>query len=280
MSAVRALTAVLDPVEDAEMFALLHSMHVDEADEWLDDESTTHVPLDHEEAEDWEPPPPPPDEQAAGPSRSHPSGSDDDDNDDDDEGEEGEDDVYDADDDNGEEEGEGEDGDDEGKEEDDGGGHTDGVHAATSAADVFDDSSEEEEEVEVGVDEIAESHPTTSAVSNMDVCVLRAAFPHSQLTKEGSIGWRVQVTEKRGNRTKGTLQIRVSGHWFRLDDRDRILPITQTESIQEPPQLSASPSTPSSSSPSTPTPSASPSPSPSPSPLPSNLRSPSLVLSD
>ena len=60
----------------------------------------------------------------------------------------------------------------------------------------------------------------------MDVCVLPAAFPEAA-PLEGGIGWRGEVTGKRGSTAKGNQQVEVYGSWFSLKDPDRILPVVQ-----------------------------------------------------
>ena len=60
----------------------------------------------------------------------------------------------------------------------------------------------------------------------MDVCVLPAAFPKAAPPQDG-IGWRGEVTRKRGSTAKGNQQVEVYGSWFSLNDPDRILPVVQ-----------------------------------------------------
>ena len=84
-------------------------------------------------------------------------------------------------------------------------------------------------ELEVGESALAESHPPFAGIVGCDVCVLPAAFPNDAAPKSGMIGWRGEVTAKRGARSKGNEQIEVFGAGFTLYDRDRIVPVTQLE---------------------------------------------------
>ena len=88
-------------------------------------------------------------------------------------------------------------------------------------------------ELEVGKGYLAESHPPWGGRVGLDVCVLPASFPTCSLTETDSIGWRVEVTNKRGSQSKGTQQIEVSGAWFWFTDRSRILPIQLEEDKDE-----------------------------------------------
>ena len=69
-------------------------------------------------------------------------------------------------------------------------------------------------------------------IVGLDVCVLPAAFPRAPLS-EGMVGWRAEVTAKRGSQMKGTQQILAFGAWFSLSDTERILPIRQLEEGEE-----------------------------------------------
>ena len=84
-------------------------------------------------------------------------------------------------------------------------------------------------ELEVSKVDLVELHPAWDTIVGFDVCVLPTAFPEAALNKQGSVGWRASVTKKRGSKIKGTEQIEVCGHWFRLNDTSRILPVVQEE---------------------------------------------------
>ena len=43
------------------------------------------------------------------------------------------------------------------------------------------------------------------------------------------MGWRAEVTAKRGSKEKNTQQIKIYGAWFYLSDTERIVPIEQLE---------------------------------------------------
>ena len=77
-------------------------------------------------------------------------------------------------------------------------------------------------ELEVGESALAESHPPFAGIVGCDVCVLPAAFPNDAAPKIGMIGWRGEVTAKRGARSKGNEQIEVFGAWTTQDRLRRV----------------------------------------------------------
>ena len=70
-----------------------------------------------------------------------------------------------------------------------------------------------------------------AALVGSDVCILPAAFEGFPL-REGSIGWRGQVTAKRGGGL-AKAQVEIFGTYFSLLDRSKILPIVQPEEEEE-----------------------------------------------
>ena len=66
-------------------------------------------------------------------------------------------------------------------------------------------------------------------ITSSDVCVLPAAFPKAHAVAEGKVGWRCEVTAKRGSVAQNNHQIKVHGAWFSINDTDRIRPITQLQ---------------------------------------------------
>ena len=82
-----------------------------------------------------------------------------------------------------------------------------------------------------GSKELAEQHLPYAALVGSDVCILPAAFEGFPL-REGSIGWRGQVTAKRGGGL-AKAQVEIFGTYFSLLDRSKILPIVQPEEEEE-----------------------------------------------
>ena len=59
---------------------------------------------------------------------------------------------------------------------------------------------------------------------------MAGAWPEVELSKEGSIGWRAEITNRRGKFSRsGRIEIEVFGTWFALLDRDSILPVEQED---------------------------------------------------
>ena len=83
------------------------------------------------------------------------------------------------------------------------------------------------DEVAVAAEQLDVTHPAWAGIVGLDVCVLPEAFPHAPPPGEGMVGWRGEVTKKRGSASKGTQQIQVYGAWFSLNDSARIRPIQQ-----------------------------------------------------
>ena len=99
-----------------------------------------------------------------------------------------------------------------------------GAAVATEAAVAEEDWTE----LEVGLEELAEKHLPIAVLAGSDVCVLPAAFPGFELKTPGAIGWRGEVTRRRGG-GKVAVQVQVFGSWFELLDRRRICAIEQVE---------------------------------------------------
>jgi hypothetical protein len=104
------------------------------------------------------------------------------------------------------------------------------VATATAAA-AEEEKEEDWTELEVGSDELAEDHLPFAGLVGSDVCVLPLAFPGEELKMPGAIGWRGEVTGKRGGGR--SVQVRVFGAWLELYDARRICAIEQVESGQE-----------------------------------------------
>ena len=83
----------------------------------------------------------------------------------------------------------------------------------------------------MGSEELAEEHLPSAALVGSDVCVLPLAFPEETLKMPGAIGWRGEVTGKRGGGK--SVQVRVFGAWLGLYDARRICAIEQEESEEE-----------------------------------------------
>ena len=117
------------------------------------------------------------------------------------------------------------------------GGGAGGAAAAAAAAAAVEESESEsssssEEEEEVLPDQIVGAHVPYANLVGSDVCVLPAAYPLSKLKKAGTIGWRAEVTAKRG-RCSSSAQIKVLGAWFDLNDKSRILSVVQEGEEEE-----------------------------------------------
>ena len=55
------------------------------------------------------------------------------------------------------------------------------------------------EEFEVSESDLAQTHPSWAELVELDVCILPAAFPTWVPPSDGKVGWRAQVTAKRGS---------------------------------------------------------------------------------
>ena len=102
--------------------------------------------------------------------------------------------------------------------------------------DVDDDDDDEGEEVdgaalEVTKANLATEHPPYDELVGSDVCVLQAAYSGEQLQNRSAVGWRAQVTAKRGGPTRP--QVSVFGSWFNLKDAATIAPIEQESDDDE-----------------------------------------------
>ena len=113
--------------------------------------------------------------------------------------------------------------------------HARSAHLTSSSPAPADDAGEalDWKEFEVSESDLAQTHPSWAELVKLDVCILPAAFPTWALPSDGKVGWRAQVTAKRGSEKKGTQQILVCGAWFSLTDQDRVKPIKQLEEEEE-----------------------------------------------
>ena len=187
----RTMAAILD--DDEELKAQLEAVSDADDDEWLHDERTTHVEEDHEEPGEAQPQenmgelPTPPQRKGAAAAAAVATAA--------------------------------------------AVAPPPPVTTATAAEATAAAAEEEQEEdwteLEVGSEELAEEHLPSAALVGSDVCVLPLAFPEEDLKMPGAIGWRGEVTGKRGGGK--SVQVRVFGAWLKLYDARRICAIEQVE---------------------------------------------------